>query len=156
MSAARSRARALAASLATVMAVSLSTAAASGTAPRSRSTPARALASCAQSAEETGLEQHLRDIVTDTSADGPGMRDLWKLPSASASVVSRVLVDSVCAQAIAGYNTVLIPSAPRLTDAFVYKVDTLYVVEPITSGGKHFKLIVVLNSVWQHVAAIAS
>jgi hypothetical protein len=116
-----------------------------------------AQATCAQGVEESGLETYLASVVSDASPRGSLARGMWKLPAASPSVVTRVLVDSVCAQAIAGFNTHLDSASAPIANAFVYQVDTLYVVEPIAApAGKHFKLIMVLTKAWQHVASIAA
>lgn len=112
---------------------------------------------CGQGAQESGLEGYLKAMVVDTSSRGAVSRDMWQLPVASPSVVERVLVDSVCSAAITGYNSHLDSTSTPLTNAFVYRVDTLYVVEPIWApGSKHFKLIMVLGQLWQHVASIVA
>ena len=112
---------------------------------------------CGQGAQESGLEGYLKAMVVDTSSRGAVSRGMWKLPITSPSVVERVLVDSVCSAAISGYNSHLASTSTPLTNAFVFRVDTLYVVEPIWApGSKHFKLIMVLGPLWQRVASIAA
>jgi hypothetical protein len=129
-----------------------------GSAPGGRAQPPpkrlAAVSACADTAAASGLEGHLRQVVSVQSPDMETSRRMWGLPLTDSSAVRRVRSDSVCAQAVASYNRHLQPGATPVGSAFVYQVDTLFVVEPSAAPDEYVALVIVLTRAWQLVASV--
>lgn len=110
---------------------------------------------CALGRVPSGLQSHLQDLVSESDPDAASTRLFWKLPRTSRDSVVRVTSDSVCTLALTRYNGHLSPESPNISSGFIFRIGSLMVVEPVDAGGKHFKLVVVLDETGGHVASIA-